>query len=228
MSISRPPPPKKEKSGLGCVGCGCLILLVILLVGVGLVGGAGYFGYKQVYAITSEAPATFPAASGNDDVFAGAEKKIDAFNQLVSTGNPGSLTLSADEINAILYHNIQASPKAQEFHPRFLVRLNGEEAQLQGSAQLDAVPTGLFKGRYLNFDVTSGITFNSDTKFIDFQFHQLQLGLINVPESSFPAMQANFSQSMNQKLREDKAIWNVLQVAKTVAIRDGQFVVETK
>jgi hypothetical protein len=228
MTISRPAPPKKEKSGLSCFSCGCLIVIVLFLLLVGLVGGAGYFGYKQVYAITSEAPATFPAASGNDDLLASAEKKIDAFNQLVSTGNPASLTLSADEINAILYHNMQTSPKAQEFHPRFLVTLNGEEAQLQGTAELDAVPTGLFKGRYLNFDVTSGITFNADTKFIDFQFHQLQLGLINVPESSFPAMQANFSQSINQRLRDNKDIWNVLQVAKTVAIRNGQFVVETK
>ena len=213
---------------MGCLGCGCLIILVLLLLLVGLAGGVAYFGYKQAVTFTSTAPATFPPYNGSDDIYTGAQKKIAAFNQDVGTGKSSSLTLSADELNALLSHNIDSNPGLKKIHPQVLLSLDGDQARIQGSVPLDAVPFGLFTGRYFNLDATTGLSFNADTKFIKFEFHKLQIGEINVPDNSLPAMQANFSQSLNQKLRENTAVWNVLQVAKTVAIRDGQFVIETK
>jgi hypothetical protein len=211
---------------MGCFGCGCLILIVILLVLVGLVGGIGYFSYKQVLAISSSAPATFPPYNGSDDIYTGAQKKIDAFNQAVGTGNFASLTLSADEINAMIAHD----PDLAKVQARLLVTLTGDEARLQGSIPTDSVwlLNKEIPGRYLNIDTTFAITFNNDTKMVGLDLHEAELGDTPIPPNALPTLQAELMPSLNTFLRKFPASRNALAAAKTVTIKDGQFVIETK
>lgn len=231
MAIQQTPPPpqkKSNKAGWGCLGCGCLIVILVFLLGVGVIGGGSYFLYTKAYSVTSDTAAAVPSFSGGEDVYAGVVRKLDAFNQDVAAKKPSTLTLSADEINALASHNIGQNQDLKQFKPQLFISLNGSDARLQGCLTLDAFPGGLFKGRYVNFDGTTGISFDPETKEIDLQLRKFQLGSVDVPSSSLASLNANLSQSLNQKLRQNPTIWSALQAAKRVEIKDGQFVIETQ
>jgi hypothetical protein len=226
MALQRPPPPQQKKSGLGCFGCGCVILLVILFLLLGLVAGMSYFGYKGLVSMTSSAPADIPAYNGSEDIYTGAEKKIDAFNQDVNNAKPSTLTLNSDEINSIIAHD----PDLTKRQIRVQVTLTGDEARVESILPTDSIPfvSNFVKGRYLNLDTTFALTFNSDTKMVGLDLHKMALGETPVQQSSLPAMQAEVMPFINTQLRRYAACKNALEVAKTVAVKDGQLVIETK
>jgi hypothetical protein len=224
MAIQTPPPQKQKKSGLGCFGCGCLIVIVILLLVAGLVGGVCYFAYRSAYNATSAEPAAIPAFSGGDDVYAGAEKKLDAFNQSVTTGQAATLTLSSDELNALIAHD----PTLAKKKVHLLVTLTGEEARLQGSVPTSDFPFGLMPNRYLNFDATFGLTFNSDTKHVGTSMHKLQVGDSELPDNALPTVDAELMPWIEILIDQSPAAKHAVQAASTIQIKDGQFVVVTK
>lgn len=231
MAITRTPlPPQKKpgKAGWGCFGCGCLIVVLLFLLGVGLIGGLCYFTYKEAYSVTTDSAAPIPAFNGSEDVYPNAQKKVDAFNQDVAAKKPSTLTLSADEINALITHNINQNADIKQFKPQVLVSMNGSDVRLQGNVTLEAFPGGLFKGRFFNIDATSGVTFDPATKDFTFQLKKVHFGPSDLPESSLASMSASLSQSFNQKIRQNTAAWSVLQNAKWVEVKDGQFVIETQ
>ena len=231
MAIQRTPPPqqppaKTSKAGLGCLGCGCLLLLVIFFVFAGLIGGGTYMGFKELQTVSSPTAEAITPFAGGDDVYTGVQQKITAFNQDVNAGKTSTLTLSADEINSLIEHNIDL----KRLQAQVLVSMTGDLIRFQGSIPSNSIPLvnlGI-KDRYFNLDATSAITFNPDTKEIEFQFRKIQIGDISLPENSVESLQTSYSQMFNQKLRQNTAIWNVLQVAKNVSIKDGQLVIETK
>ena len=192
----------------------------------GLIGGIGYFGYKQLLAYSSDGPAAIPPYNGIDDIYTGAQKKIDAFNQAVGTGNSASLTLSADEINAMIAHD----PDLAKAQARVLISLDGNEARLQGTVPTSSIPflSQEMPGRFLNLDTTFAITFNDDTKSVGLDLHKAQLGDTPLAPNSLPTLGAELTPSLNTFLQKYPAAKNALQAAKTVAIKDGQFVIETK
>jgi hypothetical protein len=226
MAISRPPPPQKKDSGMGCLGCGCLILVAILLVLVGLAGGLAFFLYKDAVAVTSSAPAAFPPYNGSDDIYASAQKKISDFNQAVGTGNPATLTLSADEINSMLAHDRDLN----RMHARYLVELNGDEARLQGSVPTDSIAliAPFIQGRYVNADATFALTFNTDSKTVGLDLHKMQIGDTPVPQNALPTMQVELYPWINMLLQKYPAASNALKAATTVGVKNGQFVIVTK
>jgi hypothetical protein len=226
----QPPSTGAKKAGLGCLGCGCLIVLVFFLLLAGLAGGVVYTGYHELYLVSSGQPMTIKPFTGGDDIFDGAQKKLAAFNQDVSAGKASTLTLSADEINSIIAHNVTDNPDLKKFQIQALVSMQGDQVRLQGEAPSNTLPVVSWgiKDRYFNLDATTGVRFNTETKEVEFDFRKVQIGDYPVPQDSLPSMEVQFEQSFNRKLRENTAVWNVLQVAKTVTIRDGQFVIETK
>ena len=209
---------------MGCFGCGCAILLVLLFLLLGLAGGLGYFSYRYLLGVTSTAPAEIPAFNGSDDIYTGAQKKIDAFNQDVNNAKASTLTLSSDEINSLIAHD----PTLARLHVRALVTMTGDEARLQGTLPTDAFPFGMLKGRYFNLDATFALTFNSDTKVVGLDLHKVMVGETQVPENSLPSLQAELTPGLNAQLQKIPATRNALEVAKTVAVKDGQLVIETK
>jgi hypothetical protein len=232
MAVQRVPQPPStaKKTGLGCLGCGCLVVVLFFLLLAGLIGGLLYYTYHELYLVSSAQPLAIKPFSGGDAIYDGAQKKVAAFNQGVSTGQTSTLTLSADELNALITHFVAQNPAMKQLQIQVLVSMQGDEMRLQGDVPSNSIPfvnMGV-KDRYFNLDVTTGISFNADTKEIEFDFHKVQLGDYSVPEDSLPSMQASFAQSFNQKLRENKDVWNVLQVAKTITVQNGQFVIETK
>ncbi len=220
------PPQKSSKAGLGCLGCGCLAVLVVFLGIAGLCAGGIYMFFKQANVVSSASPEAIAAYTASDDVYAGAQKKVAAFNDDVSTSKTSTLTLSSDEVNALLYHTIDP----RKLQGQALVTMTGDEARVQASIPSNGIPfiNWGVKDRYFTLDLTSGVAFNVDTKEVELQFHKVQFGDTVVPQNSMAALQSSFSQQLNLKLQQNPDISKVLQAVKTVSIKDGQFVVETK
>jgi hypothetical protein len=229
MAIQTPPPqaPKQSnKAGWGCLGCGCVVVLVVLLLIAGLIGGTIYMIFKEAYVVSSATAETIAPFTASDDVYASAQKKVAAFNQDVSAGKSSTLTLTSDEVNALLDHSVDL----KKFDAQFLITLSGDTGRVQGSVPSNKVPflNWDVKDRYYNLDATTGLSFNADTKEVELQLKKLQLGDIIVPANSMESLQVSLSQQLNQALRKNAAVANVLDNAKTVSIKDGQFVIETK
>lgn len=225
MALQNPPPPRQKK-GMGCFGCGCVIVIVLLLLLGGLAAGSTYFGFKALVGMTSSAPAEFPPFNGSENVYQGAQKKIAAFNQDVNIHKPSSLTLSADEINALIAHN----PNLSAYQAHILVSMAGDEARLQGSMPTDMIPylNGWIKGRYINLDTSFALSLNPDTKAIGVELRKGQLGDQVLPANTLLSLQAQLDQSLNSQLQKNGSNKAFLEQAKTVAVRDGQLVIETQ
>jgi hypothetical protein len=225
MSISSgPPPAPPKKRGLGCLGCGCLVLALLVILFLALVAGSGYFGYQKVVGLTSTTPADIPSFNGSDDVYNTAQEKLTGFDHDVKNHQAATIELSADEINTLIARN----PDLIQPQSRLFVTLTGDRAQVQGSIPTDVLAQGLLKGRYVNFDTTFGLGFNSDTKSLDLTLHHLQFGDQTMPQNLLPTMQAEFTPLLNMELQQYPPTKSLLQQAKSIEIRDSELVIETQ
>jgi hypothetical protein len=226
MSVSTPPPPAapRKKSVLGCLGCGCGLLLLLFLLFAGLIVGSCYYGYEKLSGFTSATAADIPAYSGGDDVFNSAQQKVNEFNDDLQNHQASSLQLSADEINALLTHD----PDLIKAQARIFVTLTNDQAQVQGSIPTNAFLEGLLKDRYINFDTTFGLGFNTDAKNIDLALHHLQVGDQTMPDKMLPTLQAEIIAILNAEVQKDPVGKNLLQQAKTIQIKDGLLDIETQ
>ena len=222
MSVSTPPVPKK--SGLGCLGCGCLVLALLVILFLALVAGAGYLGYTKAVSLTSTTPAAVPSFNGSDDVYNTAEQKVTAFGHDVQNHQAATVRLSADEINTLIARN----PDLIRQKAHLFVTLTNDQAQVQGSLPTDELSHGILKNRYLNFDTTFGLGFNSDTKSLDLALHHLQIGDQPTPQNLLPTMQAEFTPLLNAELQKYPGTKDLLQQAKSIEIKDGELVIETQ
>jgi hypothetical protein len=225
MSVSTTPPPvQKKKSGLGCLGCGCLVLVLLVVLFVGLVGGGFYLGYKKIVGLTSTAVADVPTFNGSDDVYNAAKQKVGAFKHDVDNHQAATIQLSADEINTLIARDPYLT--AQQAH--LFVTLTNDQAQVQGSIPTGMLSYGFVKDRYLNFDTTFGLGFNSDAKAVDLMLHQLRLGDQTMPQKALPTMQVEIATILNAELQQYPETKNTLQQAKSIQIKDGELVIETQ
>jgi hypothetical protein len=227
MAFQQPvPPQKRKKSGMGCLGCGCLFLVILFLGVLGFCGFATYLGFKNLYTVTSAEAEQVPPYTVTDDTYTSAQKKIASFQQDVAAAKASTLTLSADELNALIHHQFNFD----KYQSQLMVSFEGDTAHVLGTVPTNAIPVinlGI-KDRYINLDAVTGLSFNPDTKEIAFEFHKLQIGDYNLPESQLASVQASFSQGFNQKLKQNPDVAKVLQAATNVTIQKGQFVVVTK
>jgi len=225
MSISTAPvpaPPKKK--GLGCLGCGCLILVLLVILFLGLVGGGCYFGYTKAVSATSTAPAAIPSFSGNDDLYNTAQQKIVAFGHDIKNHQAATIQLSADEINTLIAHNPNVI--GQKVH--LFVTLTDDRAQVQGSIPTNVFAQGLLKGRYLNFDTTFDLGFNSDSKSLDLALYHLQIGDQTMPKNLLPTLQGELNPLLNAELQAYPGTKDLFQQAKSIQIKDGELVIVTQ
>jgi len=220
------PPKKSNAAGWGCLGCGCVAVLVLFLLFVGLVAAGFYAGFNELSKISSATREVIAPYTGGEDVYAGAEKKIAAFNADVSASKTSTLTLSSDEVNSLIYH----AADLKKVDAQALVTLTGDTGRVQGtipSNQIPFVNWGV-KNRYFNLDATTGVSFDANTKDVNFEFKKVQFGDITVPPNSMDSLQTSFNQQVNIKLHQNADVEKVLQAAKSISIKDGQLVIETK
>jgi len=112
------------------------------------------------------------------------------------------------------------------------------------TAPTDAMAPGILPGRYLNFDVTFGLTFDQPNKMVILTPKALKIGAKTILDENSEASQAAFNssfnkafmnsfapafnQSFNQGLRKNPDVAKFLDHAKSIEIKDSELVIETQ
>lgn len=136
---------EEPKQSGGCLVRGCLFFSVVLFVFVGFFFWGAYSTYKNLYALTSDKPVAVPVYQGGDATE--AKQRVDRFVQDLDAGKAATLTLSADDLNALVaYDGGFAAMKN-----RIFFAMEGSALSAQVSAPLDGV-RGM-QGRWLNATV---------------------------------------------------------------------------
>jgi hypothetical protein len=134
--------------------------------------------------------------------------------------------LSADELNTIFARDPQFIARKI----KLFVTMTGNEATVQGSVPTDSVPQmkALLSDRYFNFNFSANVDFNPDNHTLNLVLHSLQLADQPTPANGLTVMQTEFNTLLNLELQKNPAAKNLLDHAQTIAIQDGQLVIQTK
>ncbi|PAW79874.1 MAG: hypothetical protein B9S32_00680 [Verrucomicrobia bacterium Tous-C9LFEB] len=96
MSIEETEP---KESG-GCLVRGCLFFSVVLFVFVGFCGWGAYSTYKNLYALTSDAPVAIPVYEGTAGP--AVQTRLNAFAEALEAKKSATLRLDVDDMNALV------------------------------------------------------------------------------------------------------------------------------
>lgn len=212
----------EKKRGMGCFGCGCLILVVLVILFLALAGGITYWTYHRVSALTSPTPSTVQTFDGGDNVYHGATQKLSDFDQALQKHQPALLQLSAEEINTLIARD--PNIKANNLH--IFVTMTDDKAGVQLSLPTNALPVSVFKGRYINGDISFGLNFDPASKTLGFIFHDARLGNQAVPKDLLPTLQDELGPALNQMMQNDPECKKILDQGKMIEIKGGLLTIE--
>lgn len=199
---------------------GCLSTIILLAV----IGAAAYYFLLQasdelVETYTSPMPRDFARA---EDSRKEAESAIIRFRDFIIAlergEETGSISLSADDINALLeYEDL-----LREFQGMARVDIRGDKLQAEIS-----VPLGMFndrfEGRYLNGTGELAIEIKDDR--LEVTIDRLEVGGRNLPEEFMNEIRKN---NLVETLYEEPLLERFLQLVKAVKVEDGRLVIEPK
>jgi hypothetical protein len=140
-------PANPSKPRRGCLFYGCLtgiVALVAILV-------AGLLGLHQLRKMmdryTDDKPLPLPTVEISTQRFDQLERRVETFRDDLRAGRkPSSLTLTSDEINAL----IAKDPQFSGLKGKVYVALEGQALKAQISLPLAELGLPRLKGRYLN------------------------------------------------------------------------------
>ena len=219
------PPPRRS----GCLGAIALLFKTASLIVVVAIALGGYLLFERLTALSSTARGDVPAFTDTFDAYAPAQKKINAFERENQASRPGTLRLTADEINAIL----SRSDMSLRHNTFFFVTLNGDTMRLQISLPTENVSLGLARGRYFNFDTRFTVAIDPRHKALVLTPEAFQVGgqdllaTSGVENVAIRYVLANLAAGLNAELRQSPDTARILQTAGTVGIQDGELLIET-
>jgi hypothetical protein len=207
-------PPKPRR---GCLFYGCITCVVLLLLSIGALLIGIHYVKKVINRYTETQPMELPTVQMPQDQVNKLKQRFEAFEAAVREHRPTqSLTLSADEINALIANG----PEQQALKGKFYISLEGE--QLKGQVSFPLEQVGL-KGRYLNGSATFNMSLH-DGVFVVSPRTLVVKGK-PVPEMYMAKFrQANLAASVTN---EPKAV-AVLQGLEDIQIKDGTLVAVPK
>jgi hypothetical protein len=229
MSVSTAPPiapaPPKKK-GLGCLGCGCLILSLIVLLFLGLVAGFCYLIYSKAYQLTSSKAAPIASYDGGDNFYAATKQIIDNFNNDLKNRQASQLQLGADEINTLLARD----PYLVAHKIHLFVAMAGDTATVQGvfPTNENVMTQEIAPDRFANFNASFSVNLDSNGKTLHLFLSHLQSGDTLAPDSSLPFFQTEVEALLNAEIQKRPELKDLFDQAKTVAIKSGSLVLETR
>ena len=199
---------------------GCLSAIILLA----LIGAAAYYFLLQasdelVETYTSPMPRDFARA---EDSRKEAESAIVRFRDFIIAlergEETGSISLSADDINALLeYEDL-----LREFQGMARVDIQGDKLQAEIS-----VPLGMFndrfEGRYLNGTGEIAIEMKDDR--LEVTIDRLEVGGRDLPEEFMNEIRKN---NLVEALYDEPSLERFLHLVKAVKIEDGRLVIEPK
>ena len=170
-------------------------------------------------AVTDSTPATLPPSALPETQLRALQQRVETFREAVRSrqSSPAPLTLTSDEVNALIATDADCEPLKNRFH----VLLEGGVAKAQFS--FPTAQIGLEKGRFLNgsgiFSVvlTNGIL-------------QIKATSITIKHHSLPAELAthfeneNFAEAINANPRAQAAFRRI----ESIEIKNGKLVITPK
>ena len=219
-----PPDTVQKKRGLGCFGCGCLVLVLLIALFLALVGGTGYYLYAKGLEYTSTQAVGIRGYDGGDDLYAATKQKVANFRASMLQHQPASLHLNADEINTYLAHD----PTYAAVKGRIFVILKDNQAEVQASIPIGAFEKTVYADRFLNLDTTFTVSFDPDTKNLNFVFQKIHVNDQDFSQSFYDGFNGAFSSSFNQQFKKSAAVMDFLNQTQNITVENNELVIETK
>lgn len=154
------PPPPPPSSGMGCFAKGCLTVLVIGVLLTVMLGGFGWYVMHSVVSpFLSDRPASIRVRPVTDEEYAAVQQKSAPFVQAMKAGRAASLSLTADDLNALIARDASPdSPRGKIFlaidHNTITADVSYPiEGKQPPARSLGGSPTSYFNGRVI-FDAS--------------------------------------------------------------------------
>ncbi len=139
---------KDRSSGCGCLGGGCAMAIVIFL----LLGGAVFWGawstFNGIKSMTVTQAKPIPASNATEADAQAALEKVKAFNTTFAAGQEAKISLSANELNALIARYEPWSA----LRGRVYTTIEGDKIAAQVSLPLNQIR--LFQDRFFNGEVS--------------------------------------------------------------------------
>jgi len=137
----------EKKSGRGCLFWGGIIAAVLFLLLLLTVYGAYRYAKHLIAAWTDTKPLPAPALQMSHSEVTNLQARVHAWDDGLKHNQPvGPLTLTADEVNAL----IAAEARTSGPPPRLFFSFNSNQVQAQISVPLNGMFGHWLDGRYLN------------------------------------------------------------------------------
>ncbi len=153
MSYDSPPlSPTPQKKPRGCFFYGCLISAILLIVGILVVVGTVYFGYRYLINTAKEytetTPATLPPVTMPEAQREILRKKFQTFGTELKAGTASEpIVLTADDVNALIDDN-------PDFKGKVHIVIDGDKIKGEISLPLRVLKIAELEDRYLNGSAT--------------------------------------------------------------------------
>lgn len=94
------PPPQRQ--GMGCFAKGCITVVILILVLGLLIGGVGWYTFRNITAFVSPTPVAIKTYPATEAQYKEVIARYTAFIQALNAGKASTLTLSADDLNTLI------------------------------------------------------------------------------------------------------------------------------
>lgn len=199
---------------------GCLSAIILLAV----IAGAAYYFLLQasdelVETYTSPVPRDFTRAEeGRDEALSVIDRFRDFIIALERGEETGNLSLSADDINALL----EFEDLLREYHGMARVDIRDDRLLAEISVPLDLF-NERFEGRYLNGTGELSVEMRDDR--LEVTIDRLDVGGQNIPEEFMNEIRKN---NLVDALLQAPSLERFMGLVKSVKVEDGRVVIEPK
>jgi hypothetical protein len=211
---------QQAKTRRGCFFYGCIAGLVMLFIVVvaGLLG-LRYFK-KMVTDFTDSKPAPLPVLQMTQAEMDQVRARVDEFRDAVKAGKATPpLTLSADEINAL----IATDPDLQPLKGKLYVTFEGTQIKSQLTVPMAELGLPAFRDRYLNGTGTFNLGFKNGML-------RLSAQAITVKGKPLPDiyMQKIRTENLARNINSNPRASVALDKLEDIRVKDGKLVVVPK
>lgn len=211
------PKPKRQRGCLFYLVIAAVVLLLFILVAL-FVGAQ--VARRMLNEFTDAQPLSLPVSSLPAAQADEARTRVRTFEQAVSAERTTPvLELSSDQINAL----VATEPQFQAFRGKVFVTLEGSEVKGMVSVPMEQLGMPMFKGRYLNADVTLAVSFRNGSL-------QILPETVLVKGKPLPSVymeklrRQNFGQDVAQNPRWSMA----LERLQSIEVKDSKLIIIPK